>query len=59
MKKNRNLSERSLQRSEFCIFLHAFSGFSSMNALHWPSGSCRINFHLQGGGLSRSGGYDD
>jgi hypothetical protein len=27
MKKNSNLSERSLQRSEFCVFLHAFSGF--------------------------------
>ena len=27
MKKNSNVFERSLQRSEFCIFLHVFSGF--------------------------------
>ena len=32
---------------------------SSMAHANWRSDSCRINFHLQGEGRRRSGGYGD
>jgi len=36
-----------------------FLQVTSMSHPNWLTDSCRINFYLQGGGMSRSSGYGD